>query len=581
MKAIRRNACQRGQMGRRQFLRGGLAGLTVALATPSWAADKPSLIASPNNPIVPLAKLNQIGFAPQGLKRFCLTEKSGRPVTRFSIETTDGWALYRDRLEPRLYNLTDTAGEHVRCGDFTPLSRPGTYRVVADGHRSYPFTITATPYGDLLHDAARTFYLIRANAPLNDPLTGIRHRASHQVDHTLRVGGMRRDLSGGWYNAGDYGKWTNMAAISASHMMWLYELRPDTVTALDLDFPNPYPGLPDLLAEARWGLEWLHKMQNPDGSVLHKVDTEPDFAWGWMPENDPYYRHASGIGSLNAGVFVGVMAQAARVFAPFDADFAERCGHAAQVSWRWLGEYPNLPTSDPYYSDRDAWQEKLWALCEIARLTEDKDRLHRATTELERRGVTAVSWTAPHILGALTLSQMRGTRGADVAKASIFAAAGVIGGRVLSDAYGFSSERKDYDWGSAENALNDANACLLAAELTGVAGCRDAGVRLLDYVLGNNSLGLCMLTGHGTHNISRPYHWTYRTAGIVMPGWASGGPNGLLSGGDLLLEAVIGRGVPPAKCLVDACTDDGSWASNEGETSENAALVMALGLYDL
>lgn len=570
------------QIARRQFLRGSLAGLGIsALTIPGRADTAPTPQSTPDNPIVVLPKLNQIGFAPQGRKRFTISEIPGHPVTRFAIETTEGWTLYRDRLEPRLYNMSETTGEHVRCGDFTPLTRPGRYCVVANGKRSYPFTITATPYGDLLHDAARAFYLIRANAPLSDPLTGIRHHASHQMDHRLMVGGIRRDLSGGWYNAGDYGKWTNMAAISASHMMWLYELRPDTVSMLDLDIPNPYPGLPDLLAEARWGLEWLHRMQNPDGSVLHKVDTEPDFAWGWMPENDPYYRHASGIGSLNAGVFVAVMAQAARVYAPFDEAFARSCAHAAQISWHWLADFPNLPTRDPYYTDRDATQEKLWALCEMARLTDDDDRLESATDKLEKRGVDSVSWTAPHILGALSLSQISTSRSADIARAAIFATAGAISARIAGDAYGFSTVRTDYDWGSAANALNDANTCLLAAELTGVPECRAAGVKLLDYILGNNSLGLCMLTGHGTHNIRRPYHWTFRTQGQILPGWVSGGPNVMLSGGDSLLETVIGRGVPPAKCLVDACTDDGSWASNEGETSENAALVLALGLYDL
>jgi endoglucanase len=66
-----------------------------------------------------------------------------------------------------------------------------------------------------------------------------------------------------------------------------------------------------------------------------------------------------------------------------------------------------------------------------------------------------------------------------------------------------------------------------------------------------------------------------------MPGWASGGPNGGALGADPRLKALIDAKTPPAKCFVDACENDGSWASNEGQTSENAALVLATGLFGL
>lgn len=64
-----------------------------------------------------------------------------------------------------------------------------------------------------------------------------------------------------------------------------------------------------------------------------------------------------------------------------------------------------------------------------------------------------------------------------------------------------------------------------------------------------------------------------------MPGWATGGPNGSPTGADPLLAAVIAEGTPPAKCYVDQCTAVGSYASNEGETSDNGALVLATGFF--
>lgn len=71
-----------------------------------------------------------------------------------------------------------------------------------------------------------------------------------------------------------------MAAMSAGCMMWLHELRPDAARKLVLAVPQTYRGIPDLLQQARWGLEWLLKMQNPDGSVLHKIEAADHLASG-------------------------------------------------------------------------------------------------------------------------------------------------------------------------------------------------------------------------------------------------------------------------------------------------------------
>ena len=100
-------------------------------------------------------------------------------------------------------------------------------------------------------------------------------------------------------------------------------------------------------------------------------------------------------------------------------------------------------------------------------------------------------------------------------------------------------------------------------------------------MLGCNTLDLSFVTGHGERSVRRPYHWTCRVWGIVMPGWASGGANHLPEAVDPLLKAVIDSGTPPARCFVDACEPNGSWGSNEGQTSENAALILATGLFGL
>lgn len=548
----------------RRSVLGGMA----AVACTGSAKAEPAV-----NPIIDLPKTNQIGFLPHDPKRFCWTVSAHAAATPFTIERTDSTVAFRGAFEGAPIDQIATAGEFVRTADFSALTAPGSYRIVVDGKRSHPFAIGADVYKPLLRDAVRAFRLIRANTATDDPITKVHHAAGHHSDGAMLVDGVKRDLSGGWYNAGDFGKWVHMAALSVSHMMWLFELRPEAA-ALSLNVPSS-PGLPDILAEARWGLDWMAKMQNADGSVLHKVDAEPNLPWGMPPADDKTERHAKPAGSWDAAVFAAAMAQARRVFNPYDPPYAERCRKAALAAWEWLKSHPAVENPDPYYALNDIPAKWLWALGEMARF--DPTLEARAVEEFGARGVVPSSWVTPQILGALALAQGPEGRAHDVAVAKIAAAADTVLAASASDVYGCNGNPQVYFWGSVENALNGANICFMAYALGAGAKYRDGGARVLDYVLGHNALGRAFVTGHGTNRVEHPWHWIYRDEGIAIPGWAIGGPNKYVQGADAPLQTVIARGTPPAKCYLDLC-EQGSWASNEGQTSENAALLFAAGM---
>ena len=554
----------------RAFSKPSRRGVLGGLAAAALARRAPADVSA--NAIVGRPKTNQIGFLPRDAKRFCWTV-GGAGASAFTIEGSDGGTAFRGVIGAPV-DQTASAGERVQVGEFSALTVPGIYRIVVDGVRSHPFTLGNEVYRPLLHDAVRAFHLIRANAAIDDPVTKVRHAAGHPGDAALAVDGHARDLAGGWYNAGDFGKWVQMAALATSHMMWLYELRPQTAFWLKLDVPAT-PGLPDLLAEARWGLEWMLKMQNADGSVLHKVDSEPNLPWGVLPSDDKTERHAKPAGSWDAAVLAAAMAQAATVYKPFDPAFAERCRTAAVAAWRWLEAHPAVENHDPYYGINDIPAKRLWALGAMTRL--DAALLATAAEEFEKATVTPSSWVTPQILGALTLASGPDGRARDVARAKIIAAADTVMAASHGDAYGYCVDPKMYFWGSVENALNAANACFMAQAIGAGDKYRDGGARVLDYVLGTNALGRSFVTGHGTVRVEHPWHWIYRDEGIAIPGWAVGGPNGYAQGADAPLQALIGRGTPAAKCYLDLC-EAGSWASNEGQTSENGALLLAVGL---
>lgn len=549
----------------------GLAG--VGLALPRGAA------AEGNNPIIAGPKVNQVGYLPDAAKLFALTVERGAAPQAFAVEDAARKPVFKGVLGDAVFDET-AAGELVRRGDFSALLQAGTYRVRAGNTLSDPFAIGPAVYEPLIRDAARAFWLIRANVAIDDPVTGIAHGMSHPSEAALPdPWGRVRDFTGGWYNAGDFGKWVHMAAMSASLMMWLHELRPARTRDFDLRLSGRDGPLPDLLRLAKWGLEWMLKMQNADGSVLHKVDSQPDF-WLGPLEDDPYKRHIMAGGSIDAGVFVGAMLQAVRVFRPFDQALASRGEAAALAAWKWLEANPQVLQDDPYYADTDCREEELWALCEMARHTSDAALFDRVKAEIANRPLTALWWKQPQILGYFSLAVGKNVR-ADVetlAQTKLAALAEDFVALSRRDGYGVAMKPEEYYWGSVEVVLHRAGALLFAADLFGSRACREAGQRQLDYVLGTNSLSRSFVTGIGARPTLYPHHWTDWVMHKPLPGWASGGPNQYLKGADPLLAELIKRGTPPAKCFVDAPPPHTSWASNEGTTSENAGLLFAAGM---
>jgi endoglucanase len=537
-----------------------------------------------NNALVAAPKVNQLGYLPSGDKTFHVTVGApAQPGDPFSVlDATTGQAVLSGTLSATAVDDTAVSGESVLVGDFSTLAVPGRYLVSVDGTQSPPFDVGDDLYTSLFRDAIRAFYIIRCGIAIADAETGIQHPACHTADAVLRTDrSTSLNLTGGWHNAGDFGKWTHEAAISASYMMWLYELNASGVGSLDTGIPESGDAVPDVLDEARWGLTWLLKMQQPDGSVMHKVDTEPNFAWGLSPEKDPNLRSAGLASTIDAAEFAAVMAQAARVFKTVDPAFAASCLTAAQNAWTWTVANPGVGETDIYYTDPDPSQEVSWALGEMVRATHDPTLTETFAAGVQGDTLTALSWKTPEILGYVAVAmdpQADATLQASVVSKLTSLCDG-LATTAESAGYGVATTSAQYYWESNEDLLHRTAALLFGAAATGNDAYRRLALRQLDWLLGDNSLNRSFVTGHGSNPIAHPYHWTAYALGKLMPGWGGGGPNRYAAGADLPLIGLIDEGAPPAKCYLDLGNAAGSYASNEGETSENAALAFTTGMF--
>ena len=430
--------------------------------------------------------------------------------------------------------------------------------------------------------AVRTFGLLRSGVAINDPETGLHHPASHTQDAILAGTSERRDLTGGWYNAADFGKWTMMSAITISYMLDLYELQQRTAHS-----PRRVGQQPDsrLLDEARWGLAWMLKMQDPNGGVRQKVDgaTHASLAaaWGKPPELDPNVRIAAPAATGSTADFAAVMYQASRFFESKDRVQSSRFLKAANRAWDWLGKNPDVPAHDPFYADHNPSGEMLWAQSEHA-LSYSVDAPELAQ-EMETRTQPEVSSADPSLLGVYSLASSHKSppRLREVAHHVILKQADALAKAAAARPFRVVLGDRDYSWASAERVLHCAAFLLMADSLQPTPVLHQAALNQLAWMLGNNAANHSFITAFGVNPVQHPYHWIYQDYGIVLPGWAVLGPNGYPDGADPALIALQQLGTAPARCYVDLCSREGSWASNEGEISEEAALVFVTGVLRL
>lgn len=174
------------------------------------------------------------------------------------------------------------SGDKAFWFDFSAVVTPGSYYVFDPTNNvgSYKFEINDCVYNSVLKTAMRMFYYQRCGFAKQLPYadTGYVDGASHlgtQQDLDCRlynnpISGTSKNLSGGWYDAGDYNKYVNFTWSALSDLLLAYEENP-SVWMDDYNIPESGNGIPDVLDETKYELDWLLKMQNTDGSVLSVV----------------------------------------------------------------------------------------------------------------------------------------------------------------------------------------------------------------------------------------------------------------------------------------------------------------------
>ena len=246
------------------------------------------------------------------------------------------------------------SGDQVWLIDFSDFKTPGRYQWLdpEQGLASYPFSIDAELYRTALREAFRTFFYQRAGQDKLPPHVppAWSDTASHlgpgQATQARLYGhtndaNTERDLRGGWYDAGDLNIYTNWHAVYLNRMLHAYLAKP-AAWGDDFGIPESNNGIADLIDEWRWGMDWLQRMQNQDGSVLSVLGnahaSPPSAASG-----PSVYGPASTSATLSAAA---AFAFGSLVLADQPQtelkDYADKLAARAKQAWQWAQANPNV-----------------------------------------------------------------------------------------------------------------------------------------------------------------------------------------------------------------------------------------------
>ncbi len=474
--------------------------------------------------------------------------------------------------------------ETFLIADFSELTEPGRYVVITgDRERSPIFKIDEKPYDRVLNSTLKMFYLQRCGCSLSEEYAkDFAHDECHSSLGLIYGTDEVKDVTGGWHDAGDYGRYIVAGAVAVADLLLAYEAMPENFENRNLKIERNNKDMPCILDEVKYELDWMLKMQDEiTGAVYHKVTckTFPGFV---MPDEENDALIISPISVTATATFAAVMAMSVRFYKKYDKAFADKCLMAAIRAWNAIdnivlpggfknpediitGEYPDACDTDEIY----------WAAAELYKQTGDSCYREKFEEIAHKQIYHGYGWEDCGSYGNMAYI----TTGYEIdnnLKKQIVQAiinyAEILYAKSKEDTFNISLS-DNYIWGSNMYCANNGVHLMDAYLLTGEKRFFDMAFEHLNYLLGKNTLDMCFITGFGHKSPINPHH---RPSGAVkkpMPGMLVGGPDSGLHD-EVAVEKL--HNVPAAKCYLDILE---SYSTNEITIYWNAAFIMLLSMY--
>lgn len=522
--------------------------------------------------------VDQIGYLP-GAKKTAIFrgETKGDSFEVINVENNE--TVYTGKIENKKIN--STAGETDYYGDFTEVAESGTYKIKTEAYgESYEFKIGEDVYDNVFADMAKMLYKQRCGIKLDSSIAGeFAHDACHMSKATIYGTDKKLDVSGGWHDAGDYGRYV-VAGAKAVMDLFLTYAQDEEERSDSLGIPESGNKVPDILDEARYELEWMLKMQDAkSGGVYHKVTCASFPGDDVLPEDEKEELIICPISTTATYDFAAVMAETSLLYREYDKSFAAICEKAAKRAMNYAekagtdGGFHNpegIGTGE--YDDSTTRDERFWACAELYKITKSHAYIETMEAIIKNGMPAGFGWQSVGDYGSYIFLMTPGAEKETIyqtIKDSFLKQADNLLENTNKDGYNISIG-SEYVWGSNSSVANNAMYLILANNIKANSEYADAAASHMHYCFGANPMSMSYVTGYGSLSPVNVHHRPSYALKKTLPGMLVGGPDSKLE--DPYAVAVL-KDTPPAKCYVD---NHASYSTNEITIYWNSPFIFTM-----
>ncbi|MCX7875344.1 MAG: glycoside hydrolase family 9 protein [Melioribacteraceae bacterium] len=401
--------------------------------------------------------------------------------------------------------------------DFSSLNKKGEYFLQFGKQKSYLFKIDDKIFNGIAESLLDFFKVQRCG--YTSPLL---HDVCHISDATSIIengkGSSKSiDVTGGWHDAGDYIKNLNTTAFSTYMLLFSYEFAPEKFS-----FDKNKNNVPDILEEAKIGLDWLNRAYFEKNKLITQVQDMRDHDVGWrMPENDPlgFDRPAFvGIGKNLIGIYSATLALAYRIWKEKlnYPEFANQCLDNAQKIYSIHKQVKDVDSSGiGVYIDKNFYGKLSLGAIELYLSTMKSNYLNDAAIYADSaKSDFWWSWGDVNSLAHYRLAKFI-TRFSDYLKNNLEHFNKLKNGNVFGKAVSSS-------WGTNVTLLGITLQNILYKRINGKNNYDSLSVFSRDYILGRNPWGISFINGIGKNSSKNFHHQIGYLKGKLPGGFAAG-----------------------------------------------------------
>jgi len=463
-------------------------------------------------------RLNQHGYLPGDIKTAVIISNEVLSGKQFSV-------LSSGKAEKSFTGLVGqslgTFGEFKYSYqiDFSKLKKRGNYKVVLGSNRTAGFSISNNIYNEVV-DTLMQFFKIQRCGYTNPSY----HDICHKYDATsLIINGReiaeKYDVSGGWHDAADYVKFINTTAYSVYTMLFAYDF-----DRKKFGFDNDKNGVPDIIEEAKVGLDWLLRCNYKKYQLITQVQDLRDHDVGWrLPEDDPMEDERPafiGIGKNLVGIYTATMALAYRIWSEkYDNNnFANNCLTAAENIYSVRNSAQDIDTTGTgHYRDNEYKGKLALGAIEMYITTQNDSFLEEAIKYANEAGSDYWwSWGNINSYAHYRIAKYK-PEFANYIKNNL-------------DVFYDNSRKKTFGegvapaWGSNNTMLGVTLQSILYDDLKNTNKYDSLAVTQRDYVLGRNQWGISFVEGIGKRSSRNFHHQISFLKTKRLPGGFAAGP---------------------------------------------------------